>query len=99
MPTILFSAPYMIPFLDRFRPVFTRFGIDLIVPEVEERLEEEGLMKYAGQFDGAICGDDQFSRRVIKSCLPRLKVISLIKMPVKNSGLWWETPPMLLPWQ
>ncbi len=76
MPTILFSAPYMIPFLDRFRPVFTRFGIDLIVPEVEERLEEEDLMKYAGQFDGAICGDDQFSRRVIKSCLPRLKVIS-----------------------
>lgn len=76
MPTILFSAPYMIPFLDRFRPVFTRFGIDLIVPEVEERLEEEDLLEYAGKFDGAICGDDRFSRRVIKSCLPRLKVIS-----------------------
>ncbi len=76
MPTILFSAPYMIPFLDRFRPVFDRFGIDLIVPEVEERLEEEDLLEYAGQFDGAICGDDRFSRRVIKSCLPRLKVIS-----------------------
>ncbi len=76
MPTILFSAPYMIPFLDRFRPVFTRFGIDLIVPDVEERLEEEELLEYAGQFDGAICGDDRFSRRVVKSCLPRLKVIS-----------------------
>lgn len=76
MPTVLFSSPYMIPFLDRFRPVFDRFGIDLIVPDVEERLEEDDLLIFAGQFDGVICGDDQFSRRVIKSCLPRLKVIS-----------------------
>lgn len=76
MPTVLFSSPYMIPVLDRFRPVFDRFGIDLIVPDVEERLEEDDLLSFAGQFDGVICGDDQFSRRVIKSCLPRLKVIS-----------------------
>lgn len=76
MPIILFSAPYMIPFLNRFRPIFDRFEIDLIVPDVEECLEEEDLLEYAGQFDGAICGDDHFSRRVIKSCLPRLKVIS-----------------------
>jgi hypothetical protein len=32
--TILFSAPYMIPFLDRFRPVFERCGLELIVPDV-----------------------------------------------------------------
>jgi D-3-phosphoglycerate dehydrogenase len=76
MPTVLFSAPYMIPILDRFRPVFDKFGIELIVPHVEERLEEEELLTFAGQFDGVICGDDPFSRRVIKSCLPRLKVIS-----------------------
>lgn len=76
MPTVLFSSPYMIPVLDRFRPVFDRFGIDLIVPDVEERLEEDDLLSFAGQFDGVICGDDPFSRRVIKSCLPRLKVIS-----------------------
>ena len=30
MPTVLFSAPYMIPTLDRFRPVFDRHGIELI---------------------------------------------------------------------
>jgi D-3-phosphoglycerate dehydrogenase len=76
MPAILFTAPYMIPFLDRFRPVFDRYGLELIVPEVRERMEEDDLLKYAGQFDGAICGDDRYTLRVIEACLPRLKVIS-----------------------
>ena len=76
MPTILFSAPYMLPFLDRFRPVLERYGLELIVPEVHERLEETDLLKYAGQFDGAICGDDRFTVRVLEACAPRLKVIS-----------------------
>jgi phosphoglycerate dehydrogenase-like enzyme len=67
----------MIPTLDRFRPVFDRHGLELIVPEdVRERLEEDDLLKYAGQFDAAICGDDRYSLRVIEACLPRLKVIS-----------------------
>jgi phosphoglycerate dehydrogenase-like enzyme len=76
MPAILFSAPYMIPFLDRFRPIFDRYGLDLIVPEVRERMDEDDLLKFAGQFDGAICGDDRYTLRVIEACLPRLKVIS-----------------------
>ena len=42
----------------------------------QERLEEADLLKYAGQFDGAVCGDDRYSERVLKACLPRLKVIS-----------------------
>jgi D-3-phosphoglycerate dehydrogenase len=76
MYTVLFTAPYMIPFLDRFRPVLERYDIELIVPEVRERMEEDELLKYAGQFDGAICGDDRYTLRVIEACLPRLKVIS-----------------------
>lgn len=76
MPTVLMTAPYMIPFLDRFRPVLAGYGIDLIVPDVEERMEEEDILKYAGQFDGTICGDDRYTARVIEACLPRLKVIS-----------------------
>jgi D-3-phosphoglycerate dehydrogenase len=76
MPTILFTAPYMLPFLDRFRPVLERYGLDLITPEVRERLEEDQILKYAGQFDGAICGDDRYSARVMEACLPRLKIIS-----------------------
>jgi D-3-phosphoglycerate dehydrogenase len=76
MPTILFSAPYMIPFIDRFRPVLEHYGLELITPEVRERLDEDEILEYAGQFDGAICGDDRYSARVMEACLPRLKVIS-----------------------
>ncbi|NWG35460.1 MAG: phosphoglycerate dehydrogenase [Chloroflexi bacterium] len=76
MPTVLFTAPYMIPFLDRFKPVFDRYGIELIVPAVQERMEADDLLKYAGQFDGAICGDDRYTAHVIEACSPRLKVIS-----------------------
>jgi D-3-phosphoglycerate dehydrogenase len=43
---------------------------------VQERLEEPELLQYAGQFDGAVCGDDRYTARVIEACLPRLKVIS-----------------------
>jgi len=70
------TAPYMIPFLDRFKPEFAKRGLELIVPHVEERMEEEDLLKYAGQFDGAICGDDRYTARVIEACSPRLKIIS-----------------------
>ena len=73
--TILFTAPYMISFLDRFRPVLESYGLDMIVPEVQERMEEADLLEYAGQFDGAICGDDRYTARVIEACAPRLKII------------------------
>jgi D-3-phosphoglycerate dehydrogenase len=74
--TVLLTAPYMIPFVDRFKPVFDQYNIDLIVPDVQERMEEADLLRYAGQFDGAVCGDDRFTARVIEACAPRLKVIS-----------------------
>ncbi|OGO26525.1 MAG: hypothetical protein A2136_10600, partial [Chloroflexi bacterium RBG_16_54_11] len=76
MLTVLFTAPYMIPSLPRFRPVLEAHGIQLVVPEVQERLCEADLMSYAGQFDGTICGDDQYTSRVLEACAPRLKVIS-----------------------
>jgi D-3-phosphoglycerate dehydrogenase len=68
---VLFTAPYMIPFADRFKPVFDKYGIELIIPDLRERMEEEDLLKYAGQFDGAICGDDRYTARVIEACAPR----------------------------
>jgi D-3-phosphoglycerate dehydrogenase len=76
MPTVLLTAPYMLPFVERFRPVFDHYGIQLIVPAVQERMEEADLLKYAGQFDGAICGDDRYTPTVLEACSPRLKVIS-----------------------
>ena len=74
--TVLLTAPYMIPVVDRFKPVFEKYNIDLIIPDVHERMEEADLLGYAGQFDGAICGDDRYTLRVIEACAPRLKVIS-----------------------
>ena len=74
--TVLLTAPYMKPFVEKFRPVFDHYQLDLVVPEVEERMEEEDIQKFAGQFDGVICGDDQYTQKAIEACLPRLKVIS-----------------------
>jgi len=76
MKTILLTAPYMLPYLDRFKPVFRKYGLELIIPDVRERMEESDLLKYAGQFDGTICGDDRYTVRVVEACAPRLKVIS-----------------------
>ena len=76
MTQVLMSAPYMLPFLDRFRPVFEHYGIQLLAPEVNERLEEVELLALAGQFDGTVCGDDRYTRKVLEKCSPRLKVIS-----------------------
>jgi D-3-phosphoglycerate dehydrogenase / 2-oxoglutarate reductase len=73
---VLLTAPYMIPFVDRFKPIFDTYDLELIVPDVQERMEEADLLRYAGQFDGAICGDDRYTLRVIEACSPRLKVIS-----------------------
>ena len=73
--TILLTAPYMLSFLERFKPVFEKYNLEVIVPDVQERMEEDDLLKYAGQFDGAVCGDDRYSARVLETCAPRLKVI------------------------
>jgi len=76
MPTVLFTAPYMIPYLERFRPILEGSGLELIVPQVIERLKEAELLEYAGRFDGTICGDDRYTAQVLEACAPRLKVIS-----------------------
>ena len=66
----------MIPFLDRFRPFFDQYELDLIIPEVDERLGEQQILEFAGDFDGTICGDDHYTPGVLSACAPRLKVIS-----------------------
>ena len=76
MTTILITAPYMLPVLDRFRPILEGYGLQLIVPPVNERLEEGELLVLAGHFDGTISGDDRYTARVLEACAPRLKVIS-----------------------
>lgn len=76
MKTVLVSAPYILPEMTRFRPVLESFDLDLIIADVNERLYEEELLAFAGEFNGTICGDDRYTRRVIEACTPRLKVIS-----------------------
>ena len=73
---VLLSAPYMLPFIARFQPVFEHYSCELVIPEVNERMEADEILAYAGQFDGTICGDDRYTPEVILQCAPRLKVIS-----------------------
>ncbi len=73
---VLVSAPYMLPVLDRFRGLFERAQLEVVAAQVEERLSEEQLLAYAGEFDGVICGDDRFTTEVLEAWAPRLKVIS-----------------------
>jgi len=74
--TILLSAPYMLPHAERFVPILEQLDCDVIAPKVIERMSEKEILSYAGDFDGTICGDDQYTENVIKHCAPRLKVIS-----------------------
>jgi len=73
---ILLSAPYIIPVFERFRSIFDRAGLEVEIAQVAERLSEAELLPYAGEFDGAICGDDRYSETVLEAFAPRLKVIS-----------------------
>jgi D-3-phosphoglycerate dehydrogenase len=73
---VLLTAPYMLPVYDRFQPVFEHYELTVIKADVNERMEEEDILAYAGQFDGTVCGDDRYTARAIEACVPRLKVIS-----------------------
>jgi len=72
---VLISAPYLQPVIDRFRPVFAKKNIELVIPPVKERMSEEELLRWVGDIDGVICGDDRFTEQVLRAA-PRLKVIS-----------------------
>ena len=72
---VLISAPYMQLVVDRFRPTFAEHDTKIIVPPVNERLSEEELLRWVGDVDGVICGDDQFTEQVLQAA-GRLKVIS-----------------------
>ena len=70
---VLMSAPYMVRIADQFRNIFEESGIELIVTAVDERLSEDELLEFAGEVDGVLCGDDQFTAEVLEQFAPRLK--------------------------
>jgi D-3-phosphoglycerate dehydrogenase len=65
----------MQPVLDRFRDAFEEHNVELVVPPVDERLSEKELLAWVDDIDGAICGDDRFTERVLQAA-PRLRVIA-----------------------
>lgn len=72
---VLITAPYMLPVVEEFRPRLLAEGVEIVTARVCERLSEEELLPLVATIDGVICGDDQFTERVL-SRAPRLKVIS-----------------------
>ena len=72
---ILISAPYMLPVVENFRSMLEERGCEIIVAEVEERLDAEQLLQLMGDMDAVICGDDQFNADVL-AVSNRLKVLS-----------------------
>lgn len=72
---VLISAPYLIPDLDEFRPVFKKYGIDLVIRRIDQCLTESELIPLVRDIDGTICADDHYTDRVLAAA-PRLKVIS-----------------------
>jgi len=65
----------MLAGVEEFRARLEAEGVEIVTADVRERLSEEELLPLVETIDGAICGDDQFTERVLRSA-PRLKVIS-----------------------
>ncbi|BDW90333.1 MULTISPECIES: phosphoglycerate dehydrogenase [Thalassospira] len=72
---VLVSAPYLLPFIEDFRPYLESQGLSLLIPQVHERLEEEDLLPIIHDIDAVMCGDDRFTRKVFEAA-KNLKVLS-----------------------
>lgn len=72
---VLISAPYFLPVIEEYRQRLEQAGIELVIANVRERLSEAELLPLVPAIHGAICGDDQFTARVLHAA-PHLKVIS-----------------------
>ena len=72
---VLITAPYFIPVVEDYRAHLEDAGLELVVADVCERLTEDELLPLVPAIHGAICGDDQFTERVLGAAL-HLKVIS-----------------------
>lgn len=77
--TVLISAPYMMPNIEAFKSFFERRKINVIVADVNERLEEEDLLKYSGKYDVALIGDDRYTAKVFDNQVNKDKLRILSK--------------------
>lgn len=65
---ILISAPYMFYEKEKIERYLKDYNWEITWANVKERLEEDELLRYLPGHIGIICGDDQFSEKVYKSC-------------------------------
>lgn len=72
---ILITAPYFLPVVEQYRSQLEAEGLELVIADVRERLSEAELLPLVSTITGVICGDDQFTERVLRAA-PHLKVIS-----------------------
>jgi len=72
---VLVSAPKFLSAVEEFRARLESAGIEIVIVPVRERLSESELLEVVETIDGAICGDDRFTEKVLRAA-PRLKVIS-----------------------
>ncbi len=72
---VLVSAPYMLTVIEEYRQRLVQADVEIIIAPVKERLSEAELLPLVGDIEGVICGDDEYTERVLKAA-PRLRVIS-----------------------
>lgn len=72
---VLVTAPYMQQEINKFLGFFKENEIEIDVPLVEERMEENQLLDIIEKYDGVVSGDDRFTEKVFQKA-KKLKVIS-----------------------
>ena len=76
MKQVLITNLIMQRDIEQFRSQLAEANIEPVSYPVKQFLTEGELLPIINQFDGVIAGDDQFTETVLKTGLPRLKVIS-----------------------
>ena len=71
---VLITQEYLRREIDSFRSLFEEKGIDVDLPKVAQQLSEEELSAMIARYDGAIVGDDPFTRNVLEKA-ERLKIL------------------------
>ena len=56
--------------------MFNHFGVQIFIPDIEERVEEDAMLEYVVLLGGAIDGDDFYTLCAIEACAIRLMEIS-----------------------
>ena len=72
---VLISAPRFLSVVEEFRSRLEAADIEIVTVPVRQRLTEAELIAVMETIDGTICGDDEFTEKVLRAA-PRLKVIS-----------------------